>query len=103
MEAPGPFRAEHIREGSRYELSNGHPIYCQPSGRRGGRSNLIGGEALETDPAVVSAGVDVGFTPKASELRAPDISVGDFANEPGFAQGAPRVNRGSSALLQQPS
>jgi hypothetical protein len=87
--APGPFRVDQIREGSPYELSNGHPVLCLPTGRRGGRSNLIGGEVLETDPAVKSAGVDVGFSPDASHLRAPDVSVGDFANEPGWAPGAP--------------
>ena len=87
--APGPFRADQIREGSPYELSNGHPVLCMPTGRRGGRSNLIGGEVLETDPAVKSAGVDVGFSKDPSHLRAPDVSVGDFANEPGWAPGAP--------------
>jgi Uma2 family endonuclease len=87
--APGPFRAEHIREGSPYELSEGHPVLCLPSGRRGGRSNLIGGQVLETDPAVKSAGVDVGFSKDASHLRAPDVSVGDFADEPGWAPGSP--------------
>jgi Uma2 family endonuclease len=87
--APGPFRAEQIREGSPYELSNGHPILCLPTGRRGGVSNLIGGEVLETDPAVKSAGVDIGFSKDPGHLRAPDVSVGDFANEPGWAPGAP--------------
>lgn len=89
MLAPGPFLAEHIREGSPYELSDGHPMLCLPSGRRGGRSNLIGGEVLETDPAVKAAGVDIGFSKDASHLRAPDVSVGDFSNEPGWAPGAP--------------
>jgi Uma2 family endonuclease len=87
--APGPFRADQIREGSPYELSNGHPVLCLPTGRRGGHSSLIGGEVLETDPAVKTAGVDVGFSPDPSHLRAPDVSVGDFANEPGWAPGAP--------------
>jgi Uma2 family endonuclease len=87
--ASGPFRAEHVREGSPYELSDGHPVFCLPSSRRGGRSNLIGGEVLETDPAVKSAGVDVGFSKDPSHLRAPDVSVGDFSNEPGWAPGAP--------------
>jgi len=26
----GPFRADQLRPGDRYELSNGHPIYCAP-------------------------------------------------------------------------
>jgi Uma2 family endonuclease len=59
------------------------------TGRRGGRANLIGGEVLETDPAVKSAGVDVGFSKDPSHLRAPDVSVSDFADEPGWAPGAP--------------
>ena len=87
--APGPFQVDHLREGSPYELSNGHPVLCLPSGRRGGRSNLLGGQVLETDPAVKSAGVDVGFSLDANHMRAPDVSVGDFANEPGWAPGAP--------------
>jgi hypothetical protein len=87
--ASGPFRADQIHEGSPYELSNGHPVLCLPTGRRGGRSNLLGGEVLETDPAVKSAGVDIGFSKDSSHLRAPDVSVGDFADEPGWAPGAP--------------
>jgi hypothetical protein len=89
LHAPGPFRAEHVREGSPYELSDGHPVLCLPTGRRGGRANLIGGEVLETDPAVRAAGVDVGFSKDPSHLRAPDVSVGDFADEPGWAPGSP--------------
>lgn len=91
MLAPGPFRAEHIREGDPYELSNGHPILCMPIGQRGGRANLTGGGVLETDPAVIAAGVDIGFSDNPSHLRAPDVSVGDIPNEPGWASKAPRL------------
>lgn len=38
----GPFRAEHLREGDRYELSNGHAIYCNPAGREHAGRNLTG-------------------------------------------------------------
>ena len=89
MGAPGPYRAEDIREGSPYELSNGHRIECMTTGRRGGRANLVGGGALETDPAVISAGVDVGFSRDPNHLRAPDVSVGSFADEPGWDPEAP--------------
>jgi Uma2 family endonuclease len=89
LSAPGPFRVDHLRDGDPYELSNGHAIYCAPSGRRGSKKNLIGGEVLETDPAVVSAGVDTGFSRGPGHLRAPDIAVGDFDDEPGFASGVP--------------
>lgn len=87
--APGPFRADQIKEGSPYELSNGHPILCMPTGRRGGMGNLLGGSVVGTDPAVKSAGVDVGFSSDATHLRAPDVSVGDFAAEPGWDHAAP--------------
>jgi Uma2 family endonuclease len=89
MLTPGPFRAEHIPEGSPYELSDGHPVLCLPTGARGGVSSLIGGQVLETDPAVKTAGIDVGFSKDPSHLRAPDVSVGDFAIKPGWAPGVP--------------
>jgi Uma2 family endonuclease len=89
MLAPGPFQADQIKEGSPYELSNGHAILCLPTGRRGGVSNLLGGSVVGTDPAVKTAGVDVGFSPAPSHLRAPDVAVGDFAFEPGWAPEAP--------------
>lgn len=44
---------------------------------------------LETDPAVKSAGVDVGYSDSPGHLRAPDVSVGDFADAPGWAPTAP--------------
>jgi hypothetical protein len=44
---------------------------------------------LETDPAVISAGVDVGYSAGPKDLRAPDVVVGDFPNEPGWTTVAP--------------
>lgn len=89
MLAPGPFTADQIREGDPYELSNGHAILCLPTGRRGGKANLTGGTVLETDPTVKSAGVDIGYSEEPGHLRAPDISVGDFEDAPGWAPTAP--------------
>ena len=89
MVAPGPYTVDQIREGDPYELSNGHLIECLPTGRRGGRSNAGGVQALDTDPAVTSAGVDVGFSANPGHLRAPDISIGNVDNEPGWAHTAP--------------
>ena len=89
MLAPGPYRAEQIREGQPYELSNGHLVECMPTGRRGGLANRLGGQVLGTDPAVEVAGVDVGFTADPGHLRAPDVAVGGFTDEPGWAPGAP--------------
>jgi hypothetical protein len=87
--APGPHRADQIRGGDPYELSNGHRILAMGTGRRGSRANLVGGEVLETDPAVKAAGVDLGFSKDPLHLRAPDVSVGDFADEPGWDPKAP--------------
>ncbi len=89
MLAPGPYTVDQIREGDPYELSNGNLIMCLPTGRRGGRSNAGGVQALDTDPAVKSAGVDVGYSANPGHLRAPDISVGNVDNEPGWATQAP--------------
>lgn len=85
----GPFRADQIRTGDPYELSNGHAIYCLPTGGRGSRANLLGGQVLESDPDVESAGVDTGFSPAPDTLRAPDVAVGNVADEPGWVQGVP--------------
>lgn len=87
----GPFRADQLRPGDPYELSDGHAIVSEPSGRRHGRKHLIGGAALATDPAVEEAGVEVGHVLDEATLRAPDVSVGGVSDEPGYAQSAPRL------------
>jgi Uma2 family endonuclease len=85
----GPFRADQLRSGDPYELSNGHPILCLPTGSRGGRATSVGDGVLASDPAVQEVGVDVGFTPSPETLRAPDLSVGEMPDQPGWVQGAP--------------
>lgn len=49
--APDPFRADHLRDGDRYELSQGHPIYCQPGGPAHAAGNVTGAQVLASDPA----------------------------------------------------
>ena len=83
----GPFVAEQIRDGDRYELSNGHPIYCAPAGKSHAGSNLIGARVLGTDPDVEWAGIDAGFSPEPGELRAPDIAVGRVGEPPEGGKG----------------
>jgi hypothetical protein len=85
----GPFRADQLRSGDPYELSNGHPIRCLPTGSRGGRAASVGDGVLASDPAVQDVGVEVGFTPTPETLRAPDLSVGKMPDQPGWVQGAP--------------
>ena len=85
----GPFRAEQIRPGDPYELSNGHAIHCMGTGGRGSRANLLGGSVLDSDPAVEEAGVDAGYSPSPETLRAPDVAVGNVPDAPGWIQGAP--------------
>lgn len=87
--APGPFRADQLRSGDPYELSDGHPVECLPSGGRHAKASISGGLALETDPAVDSAGFDAGYTCDDMNLRAPDIAVGNVPDEPGWVAGAP--------------
>ena len=71
----GPFIADGIEEGERYELSHGHRIYCAPAGESHARHNVTGASLLDSDPAVEWSGVDAGFTPRPDTLRAPDVCV----------------------------
>ena len=89
--AVGPFRADQLREGDRYELSNGHPLYCAPARREHAAPNLIGAAVIDSDPAVEWAGVDAGFTPAPGTLRAPDVAVAApaGADADGWIPGAP--------------
>jgi len=89
MNGTGPFRAAQLRPGDPYELCNGHPIKCLPSGGRHAKTNVSGGLALETDPDVESAGFDAGFTPDDRNLQAPDLAVGNIPDAPGWIPGAP--------------
>jgi len=88
----GPFRASYIGDGDPYELSNGHAIQCLPSRADHAESNLTGGAALETDPDVEWAGVDVGYSPNEGNLRAADLGLGERPTErKGWAKKAPRL------------
>jgi hypothetical protein len=44
---------------------------------------------LASDPAAQDVGIDVGFSPSPEILRAPDVSVGEIPDQPGWVQGAP--------------
>lgn len=85
----GSHRASEIRSGDPYEISEGHLIEYLPTGERGSRSSVAGALVLDTDPAVASTGLDTGFSPRESMLRAPDISVGNIEDKPGWATKAP--------------
>lgn len=88
-EGPGPLTAADLRPGSRYELHDGHPIYCAPTGGDGARSTIAGAEILDTDPAVTEAGIDAGYAPSPGMLRAPDVSVGNVPDAFGWIKGVP--------------
>lgn len=85
----GPFRPEQLKSGDSYEISNGHAIFCAPTGGDGGGPNLRGGFVLDTDPMVKRAGVDTGFQLGPLTMRAPDVSVGDYEERPGWVKGVP--------------
>ena len=85
----GRFRADEIRDGDGYELSNGHLIQCLPTGGRGSDAAATGAAVLKSDPEVESAGVETGYTPAPDTLRAPDVAVGNVPRKPGWVQGVP--------------
>jgi len=85
----GPFRADQLRSGDPYELSNGHAVYVVPAGGRHADANVRGAQVLATDPDVTEAGMDAGFSPEPGTLRAPDIAVGNVPAEAGWIRGAP--------------
>lgn len=88
-DSAGPFRADQLHDGDRYELSNGHPIYCAPAGRDHAGRNLTGAAVISSDPDVEWAGVDAGFSPEPGMLRAPDIAVASPGDERGWIKSAP--------------
>jgi Uma2 family endonuclease len=87
----GTFRVWQFSSGDPYELSYGHPIYCAPTGGRGAMPNALGASVVGSDPAVQQFGVDAGYTPRPDTLRAPDVSVGNVPDEPGWIHGVPSL------------
>ncbi len=87
----GPFRADQLRPGDPYELSQGHPVRCLPTGGRGAKASGAGASVLASDPAVESLGVDAGYSPSPDTLRAPDLSVGEIPDQPGWVTGVPAL------------
>jgi hypothetical protein len=87
----GPLRAQDIRPGERYELDNGHRVYCAPAGGRHANPNLLGGAVVAFDPKVREAGIDAGFEIRPDVLRALDVAVGNVPNEPGWVHGVPEL------------
>lgn len=86
----GPFRADQIHDGDRYELSNGHAVHCMTTGGRHSRSNFVGSSVLGTDPAVTDVGIDTGIAfNEEKNLRAPDIVVGVDLDESGWIREVP--------------
>lgn len=86
---PGPFRADQLREGDRYELSHGHAVRVPPRGATRAAAVLAGADVIATDPAVERAGVDAGFSPARDTLRAPDVSILPAITAPGWIPSAP--------------
>lgn len=86
---PGPFKARDLPFGSEYELDNGHPVQCMPTGKRGGRAQSLGARVIGTDPLVLDSGVEVGFQLGEGTLRAPDVSVLAESQGDGWATTAP--------------
>jgi Uma2 family endonuclease len=84
-----PTRVEQLRDGDRYELSEGKAIYCAPAQPKHGAPHGLGTLPLGTDPAVAEFGVEVGHALGERTLRAPDVSVGELGGGDGWATKAP--------------
>ena len=89
--ARGPFRADQLRDGDPYELSDGHAIHCLPGGYRHGGAQAEGSRVLASDPAArARVGVEVGVAWNDDKnLRAPDIIVADVERAPGWLRSVP--------------
>jgi len=87
----GPFRADQVRAGDPYELSQGHPVVCAPTGQDGAGPNGLGFAVLDSDPAVKRAGVDAGIQLTPDTLRAPDVAVNFTPGDGTWATAAPLV------------
>ncbi len=86
--ATGPFRPDQVRSGDPYEVSNGHAVWCAPTGGDGAGPNGRGFMVLDTDPLAANAGVDAGMQMGPLTMRAPDVAVGAFNERGGWIQGA---------------
>nr|MCU0687583.1 Uma2 family endonuclease [Polyangiaceae bacterium] len=84
-----PTRVEQLRDGDRYELSEGEAIYCAPAQPKHGAPHGLGTLPLGSDPAVAEFGVEVGHALGERTLRAPDVSVGELGGGEGWATKAP--------------
>ncbi|HEU4533567.1 MAG TPA: Uma2 family endonuclease, partial [Polyangiaceae bacterium] len=85
-----PTRVDELREGDRYELSEGRAVYCAPAQFKHGAPHALGPLPLASDPSVTEIGTDVGHVLGEGTLRAPDLSVGEMgAAEGGWATKAP--------------
>ncbi len=89
VRAPGPFHVDQLRSGDPYELSEGHPVLCLPTGGNGTGPNGRGFVVLDTDPAAPPAGVDAGIALSSDTLRAPDLVVGIGPEERGWSTTVP--------------
>jgi Uma2 family endonuclease len=85
----GPFRAEQLRDGDRYELSRGHAIYCHPGGGDHAYRQFVLPRVLGSDPDVREGGVEAGHQLTDDTLRSPDVSIGNVPAQPGWVRGAP--------------
>ncbi|HEU4538720.1 MAG TPA: Uma2 family endonuclease, partial [Polyangiaceae bacterium] len=89
-EGPLPTRIDELREGERYELSEGRAVYCAPAQFKHGGPHVVSALPLASDPSVTEIGADVGHVLGERTLRAPDLSVGEMgAGDGGWATKAP--------------
>lgn len=89
LDAPGPFRAEHLPPKSHYEISRGHAIRVAPTGGEGATAQGNAYAIIASDPKVRRAGTDPGFKLADGTLRAPDVAILPEDAPSGWIPGAP--------------
>jgi hypothetical protein len=87
----GPFRPEQVRPGDRYEVNDGHAVYCAPTGGEGSVRVGLAYAVLASDPKVEQMGIDAGYRVSDLALRAPDLAIGNVPTVPGWIPGAPTL------------
>ncbi|MBI2377634.1 MAG: Uma2 family endonuclease [Deltaproteobacteria bacterium] len=90
-EPTGPFHADDLTPGERYELVDGHPMYQAATGGDGASTVAVGVQAIGSDPGAEETGVDPGYVLDDTNVRAPDIAVGNVPDARGFIKGVPRL------------
>src|SRR5437868_10364277 len=84
-------RPDQLASADPYELARGRLVQRHPSTGLGSVKAHLAASIAGWDPLVKQAGVDVGYAPRPTVLRAPDVAIGNVPDEPGWIGGGPEL------------